>query len=185
MKKFASVLKRKNIFLLLLVFPIMFLSCRGDEGPRGPRGADGADGADAVKVIQYEKVPSDWSGDVNGYKTILNVPEITEDIYQNGAVMVYLLNEGTSDKYANILPYTYLYNGTTEYMDYNAYVGKIEITLRWTDSMVNTTLAPNNNYIFKVVVMEGVRLEDLKKNSIMSNVENIEKYYNVTPVKRY
>ena len=170
-------LYQKRIYLLILILPAFLLGCRGKQGPRG------MDGALANRIIQFDKKPSEWTGDENGYKTTLNIPELTEDIYQNGAVLVYKLNEDTQDKYANLLPYTYLSNSSTEYMDFNAYIGRIEITLRWTDNMVNTTQAPVNDILFKVVLIEGTNISDLKKSVSISNIENVERYFNYNKIE--
>ncbi len=63
-----------------------------------------------------------------------------------------LRNENSNDKSFNQLPYTWLNYSFTEYIDFDAYIGQIDITLRWVDNGVNNTEAPDNLFSFKVIV---------------------------------
>jgi hypothetical protein len=191
--KFKSV---RNIISVTFFFASFFLiNCTGPEGPMGPTGEkgdpgydgangkdgtsgqDGAPGSTFVKSIQFEVLATDWKGDTNGYTAILTVPEITSAIYDHGAVLVYMLNEqDPNNKYFNMLPYTYVNNSSTEYMDFDAYVGQIDLKLKWTDNGLNSTLAPTLTEYFKIIVAEGTPLSILKKNVNIANYEAVAKY---------
>jgi hypothetical protein len=69
----------------------------------GRDGLDGIDGINYTHSVIYDVDPSEWVGDLNGYDALLNVPEINEDIYYNGAVLVYRLVE-IDPKSFNMLP---------------------------------------------------------------------------------
>ena len=69
-------------FVLLM---LMYSRCTRIEGPIGN---DGLDGINYTRSVIYDIGPSDWVGDVNGYNAFIDVPEITDDIYYNGAVLV-------------------------------------------------------------------------------------------------
>lgn len=148
-------------------------------GPAGHDGVDGIDGQDAnVGAAIYDVEASSWSGNVDGFVTSLNVPEITNNVFNNGAVLVYnLRNEGTDDQSFNQLPYTWLNNTTTEYMDFDAFVGRIDITLRWVDNGVNNTEAPKGMYTFKIIVIEGTPLSVLESQTDISNPEAVMNYF--------
>ena len=161
------------IFTVLTVLILNF-SCIGPAGRDGIDGIDGQDGIANVGAAIFEVGPSKWTGNVDGFVTTLNVPEINQYVYENGAVLVYMLrNEGTANQSFNQLPYTWLDGSTTEYMDFDAYIGSIDITLRWTDNGVNTTEAPTGTYVFKVIVIEGTPLSVLATQTDISNPDAV------------
>ena len=170
-----------------LITAICFLSILGTSciGPRGYDGIDGEDGKDGIAnvgVAIYDVNPSDWEGNVDGFKTILEVPEITEEVFYNGAVLVYILrNEDSDNKSFNQLPYSWLNNNNTEYMDFDTYIERIEITLRWVDDFVNTTEAPKGGYTFKVLIIEGTPLSVLQTQVDLNNSQAVINHFsNVT-----
>lgn len=162
MKSNNLLLKEKVIlicpFVLLMLF---FTQCTGPEGPMGNDGLDGLDGINFTHSVIYDIDPSEWVGDLNGYDVILNIPEITEDIYYNGAVLVYRLIE-TEPKSFNMLPYTYVDNTLIVYMDFDAYVGSIDLIYKEVFDGVNDTPVPANTMSFKVLIIEGIHLATLK-----------------------
>jgi len=145
-------------FLLLM---LMFTQCFGPEGPMGNDGRDGIDGINYTHSVIYDIDPSEWAGDLNGYDVLLDVPEITDDIYYTGAVIVYRLIE-IDPKSFNMLPYTYVDNSLTVYMDFDVYVGSIDLIYKEVLNGVNDTPAPGNIMSFKVVIIEGIPLATLK-----------------------
>ena len=174
----------KTIYLFLITIALATLSfnCigpKGEDGLDGVNGRDGLNGKDAnVGAAVYDVEPSKWNGNVDGFVTTLNVPEITDNIYYNGAVLVYMIkNENSADKSFNQLPYTWLFNGTTEYMDFDAFIGQIDITIRWVDNGVNSTEAPTQNYTFKVIVIEGTQLSVLEKQVDVSDPNAVMNYF--------
>jgi hypothetical protein len=62
-------------------------------------------------------------------------------------------------------------------MDFDAYMGEIDITLRWTDGGVNNTEAPKERYSFKVILIEGTPLSMLKANTDISNPDAVMAYF--------
>jgi hypothetical protein len=168
-------------FLMLLV---MFVQCTGPEGPMGPQGPKGDDGLDGIDGINYtysaiyDIDPSEWDGDADGYWITLDVPEITDDIYYNGAVLVYRLLE-TEPKSFNLLPYTYVDNNLTVYLDFDAYVGSIDLYYKEIFDGVNDTYAPENVMSFKVVIIEGIPLTSLKTMVNVSDFTAVAKLLNI------
>jgi len=168
-----------NFTFLALFFLVFSVSCIGPRGYDGIDGHDGRDGISDIGVVIYDIRPSDWNGNIDGFTASLNVPEITEDIIYNGAVLVYRLrNEGTKDMSFNQLPYTWLNNYNTEYMDFDAYVGRIDITLRWVDEFVNNTQAPKEKQSYKILVIEGTPLSVIEGKTDISNPENVIEFMN-------
>ncbi len=178
-----GMLRVFSAFLLIAVLT----NCTGPEGPAGPPGyngqdgLDGLDGADgtafAYSVI-YDVDPLDWSGDADGYNADLDVPEITEDIYYDGAVLVYRLIE-VEPKSFNMLPYTFVDNALTIYMDYDAYVGSINLIYKEVYEGVNDTFAPEDLMSFKIVIVEGIPLAKLKTMVDVTDYKAVTRMFNV------
>ena len=179
MKSNKLQLKEKAIRIcpfVLLMF--LFSQCTGPEGPMGNDGLDGLDGINFTHSVIYDIDPSEWVGDVNGYDALIDVPEITDDIYYNGAVLVYRLIE-TVPKSFNMLPYTYVDNSLTVYMDFDAYIGSIDLIYKEIFEGVNDTPVPVNIMSFKVLIIEGIPLAALKGLVDVSDYGAVAKMMNV------
>jgi hypothetical protein len=161
-----------------LILMLMFTQCIGPEGPMGNDGLDGLDGINYTNSVIYDISPSEWVGDLNGYDVLLDVPEITEDIYYSGAVLVYRLIE-TTPKSFNMLPYTYVDNSLTVYMDFDAYVGSIDLMYKEVFEGVNDTPVPGNTMSFKVLIIQGIPLAALKRMVDVSNYGAVAKMLNI------
>jgi hypothetical protein len=161
-------------FLLLMS---VFTQCIGPEGPMGRDGLDGIDGINYTHSVIYDVDPSEWVGDLNGYDALLNVPEINEDIYYNGAVLVYRLVE-IDPKSFNMLPYSYVDDSLTIYMDFDAYVGSIDLIYKEVLDGINDTPAPQVILSFKVVIIEGIPLATLKRMVDISDYDAVARMLN-------
>jgi hypothetical protein len=169
--------KAIRIFPFLLLM-LVFTKCTGPEGPMGNDGSNGIDGINYTHSVIYDIGPSEWVGDLNGYDVLLDIPEITEDIYYNGAVLVYRLFE-TDPKSFNMLPYTYVDNSLTVYMDLDAYIGSIDLIYKEVLNGVNDTPAPINTMSFKVVIIQGIHLATLKGMVDVSDYGAVAKILNI------
>jgi hypothetical protein len=121
---------------------------------------------------------SEWVGDVNGYDALIDVPEITEDIYFDGDVLVYRLIE-TDPKSFNMLPYTYVDNSLIVYMDFDVYVGSIDLIYKEVFDGVNDTPVPGNIMSFKILIIEGIHLATLKGLVDVSDYVAVAKMLNI------
>ena len=176
-----------RIFPFLLLMAVV-VQCTGPEGPMGPKGNDGQDGLNGLNGVDginythsviYDVEASEWTGDINGYDAWLDVPEITEDIYYEGAVLVYRLIEDLDPKSFNLLPYTYVDNTLIIYMDYDAYVGGIDLIYKEVYDGVNDTPEMAGLMSFKIVIIEGLSLAELKD---MVNINDIAAVLNMLNV---
>jgi hypothetical protein len=164
-----------------LIFMTIFVRCTGPSGPMGPKGNDGQNGIDGINYthsVIYDVDPSEWSGDANGYNVSLNVPEITNDIYYNGAVLVYRLVEIAPNSF-NLLPYTYVDNTLSIYLDFDVYVGSINLIYKEVFDGVNDTPALTNIMSFKVVIIEGIPLAVLKSMVNINDFAAVSKMLNI------
>lgn len=165
----------------LLLLMAVLVQCTGPVGPMGPQGNDGEDGLDGINYVHsviYDVDPSDWSGNVDGYDVFLDIPEITEEIYYNGVVLVYRLIE-IEPKSFNLLPYTYVDNALTIYMDFDAYVGSINLMYKEVFDGVNDTPAPAGIMSFKIVIIDGIPLATLKTMVNLSDFAAVSKMLNI------
>lgn len=159
----------------------VFAQCTGPEGPMGPQGNNGQNGLDGINYtssVIYDVDPSEWTGNVDGYNVSLNVPEITDEIYYTGAVLVYKLIE-IDPKSFNLLPYTYVDNALTIYMDFDAYVGSINLIYKEVFAGVNDTPAPAGLMSFKIVIIEGIPLATLKTMVNVNDFAAVSKMFNM------
>jgi hypothetical protein len=172
-----GILRVCSYFLLIAVLT----NCTGPEGPVGPPGYNGHDGVDGINYthsVIYDVDPADWSGSVDGYNAVLEVPEITEDIYYNGAVLVYRLIEVDPISF-NMLPYTYVDNALSIYMDFDAYLGSINLIYKEVFDGFNDTPAPGNVMSFKVVIFEGIPLATLKTMVDVTDYNAVTKMFHI------
>jgi hypothetical protein len=156
----------------------VFVQCTGPEGPMGPQGYDGQDGLDGIiytSSVIYDVDPSEWTGNVDGYNATLDVPEITDEIYYTGAVLVYKLIE-IDPKSFNLLPYTYVDNALTIYMDFDAYVGYINLIYKEVFDGLNDTPEPTDLMSFKIVIIEGIPLATLKTMVNINDFAAVSKF---------
>lgn len=175
-----GILRVCSYFLLIAVLT----NCIGSEGPIGPpgyNGQDGQDGADGTAYthsVIYDVNPADWSGDVDGYTALLDIPEITEDIYYNGAVLVYRLVE-LEPKSFNLLPYTFVDNALSSYMDCDIFVGSVNLYFKEVYNGLNDTPAPDELWSYKVVIFEGIPLATLKSMVDVKDYNAVTKMFHV------
>jgi hypothetical protein len=168
------IVRTCSLFIVLA----LFVRCQGPMGPKGNDGLDGLDGINYTHSIIYDVDPSEWSGSADGYFVSLNVPEITDNIYYDGAVLVYRLVE-IDPKSFNLLPYTYVENDLAIYMDFDAYVGSIDLTYKEVFQGVNDTPAPANLMSFKIVIIEGIPLATLKTQVNINDFAAVSKLLNL------
>jgi len=166
-----------------LILSLLFVQCIGTEGPMGPSGEDGLDGKYYTRSIIFDVTPAQWSGDADGYYAYLDVPEITNDIYYDGAVLVYRLFETEPKSFISV-PYTYVDNSLIVSMDFDAYVGSIDLIYKEIFDGINDTPAPENNMAFKVLIIEGVPIATLKKSVDISDLSAVTGVLNITTEQR-
>ncbi|MCX7547822.1 hypothetical protein OS188_07645 [Xanthomarina sp. F1114] len=145
-----TILKAK--YLVLALFVAFSFACSpedGEPGPQGPAGIDGVDGADGTDGTDgtdgnANVIYSSWFGPdgqtfiSNGYISYaefeVNVPELTNDIINNGVVLVYAklsnyVPEVWPEGHIAQLPIT-IGGGTTDHF-YTYYVEESNINIRY------------------------------------------------------
>ena len=156
---------KKYLMFALVLCSALLVSCRG------PQGEPGRDGLVNSKVIDIQINQNEWqysNQDNNNYfYGVINVPELTWNIYNNGIVKVYReYNTGTNNASQIELPYVKLNevavtdNGNTQWVfytetvDYEFTQGSVTIfyTASDFDYELNTTFVPEQMH-FRLIMM--------------------------------
>lgn len=143
-------LKNKNMKKIIIIGAyvltvLMFDACT--KAKDGAPGAQGPQGNANVGYAIYNVAASDWGLTSPIYHVTLNAPQVTQDILNKGAVLVYANVSGSSVQ----LPYTYYPTATySETWQPTFTLGQVEISI--TDSDLTNPAAPGA-YTFKVVVI--------------------------------
>lgn len=179
----TTLFSTNRVIRLITLFAaiVLFTRCEGPMGPRGRDGVDGIDGDVYAYSAIYNVPANSWSGDANGYFASLTMPEITNDIYNNGAVLVYWLNEEPPVNFTP-LPYSYMDGeGLTTVLACDIYIGSVRLFFQEIFEGYPDTFAPENQWAFKILVVEGIPLATLKSTVDIKDynaVENLLKEFN-------
>jgi hypothetical protein len=139
-------LKKKKIMnkciILLAVMTVAICSCiaapQGNENHSVTVTVNPSD----WKMIGQPGAPSSYASDT------IWCPAISQDVFDNGAVLVYVL--GTSGGGWYLLPHTYYNAGLTTNFNYRK--GYVELRSYNTE---NKALLPANSFKYKVVILPG------------------------------
>jgi hypothetical protein len=135
----------------------------GAIGPQGPAGAAGATGATGATGPQGNANVQSYvqlnQGVVTAGFTTIAVPAITQAIVDQGTVLVYLRNAGTSTGW---LPLPYSENGfTVTFSDFK--VGLVDLKANFTQT---------NAFDFRIIVITGTGLTALNVTNPNLNFKN-------------
>ncbi len=162
----------KKITMLLslsLAFILTFSACEGPMGPSGPRGLDGMDGTGGntgMKTVFFNMAMQDWTptGDKGRWFYSLQMPEVTQDVVDNGAVLCYRRNIINGIETFEAMPVTtlieengVLFSNEIWYSHYNGY-----IDFDWWDSHPTEPLSPGYDMYFKIVILYPMYAYKLK-----------------------
>ncbi|MBU1014669.1 MAG: hypothetical protein KKG99_16870 [Bacteroidetes bacterium] len=169
----------KSIFysiLLLAIVSLTFSSCQ-KEGPMGPEGPAGEDARNSVSSFYYTIYEDEWQtfgepGIGFGYTGSMDFPEITDDVLNYGAVLVYLYQ----DNKLFPLPTTFINAGDGGYMT------SIWVTLQYEQVLITFqdsdgyTINPGDQE-FKVVIIEGGI--PIPQSLNLKDYDEVKKYFNL------
>ena len=168
----------RNITFVLMVLSLTIISCEpevivGPEGPQGPAGLDGN-----ANVVSIEKTvgSTDWiaegsAGEDLYYYYEISVPQITQDILDDGFVIVFLKS---GDYYTALPTVYYFYSSTYDYYystTIRYHFGPRTVRLEIQDSDL-FTYRPEKTLAFKIVVIGGSVASSINLNEY-SEVETL------------
>lgn len=142
------------------------VSCK-KEGPRGPAGATGN-----ANVHSMIDTVSTWTSNPPSYKGTISYSEITQDIIDNGAVLVYL---STGSNTYSQLPLTeYLSSSTSRSYEVETSVGQAVIIVSESDLITTNP----GTLVFKVVTIAG-SARKANPDLNYSNYEDVKKAFHL------
>lgn len=166
-----------TMMLLTIVTVILLSACAkdGKTGPQGPAGTNGTNGNANVVSSSITTTSLSWSANAPFYTTSIGYAAITQDIIDNGAVLVYISN--TAGTYQQ-LPFTY-YPASSYSRTYTfAYaVGTVTIYVSDSDLVI-----PDNPgaVTFKIVVMAASAKRELQQKHVdLNNYSEVVTYLNI------
>ena len=160
-------------------FGLVLTSCKGDRGPTGPQGNAN------VRALTFDVVSSDWQYQTNPqyqYYVNLTEPDISQDILDNGMVIVYLSNGNNGWQAIPVTGYIQGSSGGSTYnleYKYSPVYGLTQVTV-WYYIVTNPTawIPPNpGSQTFKVVVVAGSLTSGSKVN--WNNYDEVKKAFNL------
>ncbi|MES2679297.1 MAG: hypothetical protein V4635_05400 [Bacteroidota bacterium] len=138
-------------YAICLLMGAMLTNCKkGDTGPQGPAGANGTNGNANVKSQTSTNLTWTFNSATKAYETNISDVQITQDIVDKGAVLVYLQTGNSSIQ----LPNSSVYDlATIVFFDFEYSVGNVKIT--FTNSDLDNSLVPQSTLKFKIVAMSA------------------------------
>lgn len=138
----------KNVALFLFVACATMFSACTKEGPKGDTGPAGPKGNANVVSSSVTAFASDWQYTAPSWRMNIAYPAITQDILDNGAVLVYMKNNQSS---WSQLPLT-IYQSATYSTSIEVVTGLGGLSIFWTDSDLLQPINPGGA-TFKIVVV--------------------------------
>ena len=166
---------KKLSLICMTVLAISFLaSCRG---PQGPAGHDGNANVASSKVTihdydwKWNNFYTDADGNERGqFYVTINYPAITNNVYNHGAVLVYMDVKGTWSQ----VPLTYYYAEDGNLFEASIEVATLSdggVNLFWTESDLWKVRPGTND--FKIVAIEATVYKD-RSDVDYSNYEAVK-----------
>lgn len=176
---------KKLSLICMTVLAISFMaSCRGPQGPQGPAGNDGnANVASSTLTIhdydwKWTCIYTDADGNERGqYGVTIDYPAINNNVYNYGAVLVYMDVQGAWTQ----IPFTYYYYQKIDGIDC-LFAASIEVStlsdggvcLFWTESDMWKVCPETREY--KVVAIEASVYKD-RSDVDYSNYEAVKEAF--------
>ena len=160
---------KKTLTLCLVALSFLFNSCivEGEQGPQGPAGSDGN-----ANVVSSSLTTSNWSYLSPDWYINFNYDAITQDILDNGAVLLYVKSGSNYFQ----LPYTYYPSSTySRTYTFKHYLGGLSVYV--TDSDLTQPLNPGL-LTFKVVVIASSSIAKYP-NLDLNNYEEVKKTFDL------
>ncbi|HTN08164.1 hypothetical protein [Agriterribacter sp.] len=157
----------KRLFLLSALPLFIFSSCKKEVTE-----VTQVQKVDQAFSAVYNIAPGDWTTTNGGliYSAELDIPELDNVIYQDGAVLVYLSFSGTS--YYEALPQVF------DGIAYGAIHGNGYVSIDMSALSGNTINPPGQTVSAKVILIDATRLA-LRKDVNLRDIQAVEKAFNI------
>ena len=144
----------KILCMFALACGLLFTNCakKGDTGPAGPAGTNGTNGNANVKSKTIFVAGSEWINSAGASTVTKLVSEITTDIINNGAVLVYVDNG--SNNWSALPVTTTDPSGVVLAFGYDIEPGKLILNAE-VNQNVTLTASTFGNTNFRIVTIAG------------------------------
>lgn len=170
-----NLMKITKLIAVFGIATLTFTACSGDDGidgidgATGPQGPAGQDGNANVISKTFQPNQITWTSSIyfgtNLLRATLPMNEITQDILDHGAVLVYgnFRSQSTNGSETWILlPYAFSEHNVTIFMNTLLFLNKVEINYYKSNNI--TPYPPS--IPFRVVVIEGKAAINAKSNGV-------------------
>ena len=155
-------MKKLSVICMTILAVSFLASCTkvGPMGPQGPQGPAGQDGNANVASATVTVKSTDWQwlNEYGQWRVTIDYPAITDNVFNHGAVLVYMDVDGTWSQ----VPLTYYYQDVNQAGETINCAASIEVAtlndggvrLFWTESDFYDGMRPNT-HDFKIVAIEA------------------------------
>lgn len=172
MKRFIQI--GLTLLFSLVMFALM-TSCKGDPGPVGPQGPQGDPGNSNVTMVNVSFTVADAGIDVSSQGFFdVNVPEITQGIVDDGAVLVFTENIAGNGQWI-AMPFTVITGGNS--YSYNFWYELTNVHFFYQTTASSWFLSGSfvlNYRIFIFEVPPSITIVDI------TDYEAVKAYYNLS-----
>lgn len=153
-------------FAIILSFTVLFVSCEGDQGPVGPEGPAGENADFEIINISFTGAQAGISGSSAFYS--VNVSEITQEVVDNGAVIIYFnisMGETPSAEWI-LMPFSRTQDSDLIFFEASFSLAQINLAFLTTASA--WPFPDSYYYHFKIIILneplaEGINAEDFEE----------------------
>jgi len=156
----------KNLFTLLTLVSLLFISCEGEMGPPGRDGLDGLDGVNILGQIFEAQVDFNTG---NNFEAYVEFPSNIE-VFDTDVVIAYVLvgNDNGVDIWEP-LPQTLFFDEGILLYGFNHTFADIVFFMDGTVSLQNLLPELTQDIIFRVAILPA----DAAQNLDLNNLENV------------
>lgn len=151
-------MKKLSVICMTILAVAFMASCRGPQGPAGHDGHDGNDANVSSSTVTVKSSDWEWNNANGQWVVTIDYPAINNNVYNYGAVLVYMDVSGAWSQ----VPLTYYYQdldsqGNTINCEASIEVATLSdgaVRLFWTESDFYDEMRPET-HDFKIVAIEA------------------------------
>ena len=169
-------MKKLSVICMTILAVAFMASCRGPQGPAGHDGHDGNDANVSSSTVTVKSSDWEWNNANGQWVVTIDYPAINNNVYNYGAVLVYMDVSGAWSQ----VPLTYYYQDLDNQGNSINCEASIEVAtlsdgavrLFWTESDFYDEMRPET-HDFKIVAIEAA-VYDIRSDVYYSDYESVK-----------
>lgn len=169
-------MKKLSVICMTILAVAFMASCRGPQGPAGHDGHDGNDANVSSSTVTVKSSDWEWNNANGQWVVTIDYPAINNNVYNYGAVLVYMDVSGAWSQ----VPLTYYYQDLDNQGNSINCEASIEVAtlsdgavrLFWTESDFYDEMRPET-HDFKIVAIEAA-VYDIRSDVDYSDYEAVK-----------